>query len=688
MARTAMRMPMTMGRNMPIFKEVRVPISLKTLMRMPRCIKRRLLFLMDAATVVASLQLSTMLHLEDWKPLSDAPLWMTSGLVAAISLLVFQRMGLYRLVIRYMSHATVRILIEAVAASMLVLLVIGWLMPAPLGGVIMVIYGLFLLLGMGGGRFMLRELYLLSQRPMRRSVVIYGAGAAGSELVTALRHGSDYEPVAFVDDWRGLEGTEVEGLRVYQPAILSTMVEEHRVAMVLLAIPSAPRCRRRDILRQLSALPVPVKTIPGMADVIAGRASISEVRDVALEDLLGREPVPPFADLLDADIRGKSVMVTGAGGSIGSELCRQIIAQHPARLLLVDNCEFALHAIEQELLQDPAVGKSGTELKPLLVSVQQLTALETIFETFEVHTVYHTAAYKHVPMVEYNLIEGIRNNVFGTLNLARVAMHHGIASFVMVSTDKAVRPTNAMGATKRLTELICQAFSHLGGNTRFCMVRFGNVLGSSGSVVPVFRRQIEQGGPVRVTHPEITRFFMTIPEAALLVIQAGSMAKGGEVFVLDMGEPVRIRDLAVNMIRLSGLEVKDDEHPEGDIEIVHTGLRPGEKLFEELLIGEDVQETRHHRIMKCRERFWEWPRLEVLIKELERALATTDYLAIRRLLEAAPLDYRPADAVADLVWEQRQLSFQAQRSGVESSDDDQAAVPLGTLLESVPRVAK
>ncbi|MFG6158404.1 polysaccharide biosynthesis protein [Halomonas sp. 1390] len=663
-------------------------LSLKTLVRLPRCLKRRFLFVLDGVTVAASLQLSTMLHVESLQPLGDARLWLTCALVAVTSLLVFQRMGLYRLVIRYMNHATVRVLLEAVTVSLLVLMAIGWLMPAPLSGPVIVVYGLVLLLGMGGGRFLLRELYLLSHRQWRRPVVIYGAGAAGSELVTALRHGSDYQPVAFVDDWRGLEGTEVEGLRVHRPAALEALVEEHRAAMVLLAIPSAPRCRRRDILHRLSALPVPVKTIPGMADVIDGRARISEVRDVALEDLLGREPVPPFADLLDADIRGKSVMVTGAGGSIGSELCRQIIAQHPARLLLVDNSEFALHAIEQELLQEPAVGKSGSELKPLLVSVQCLTALETIFATFEVNTVYHTAAYKHVPMVEYNLIEGIRNNVFGTLNLARVAMRHGVESFVMVSTDKAVRPTNAMGASKRLTELICQAFAHLGGPTRFCMVRFGNVLGSSGSVVPVFRRQIEQGGPVRVTHPEITRFFMTIPEAALLVIQAGSMARGGEVFVLDMGEPVRIRDLAVNMIRLSGFEVKDPEHPDGDIEIVHTGLRPGEKLFEELLIGDDVEETRHHRIMRCRERFWEWPRLKALLEELERALDATDYLAIRRLLETAPLDYRPADAVADLVWEERQLCLQVRHDGVESLDDDQAAVPLGALLEPMPRSVK
>ncbi|WP_290786806.1 UDP-N-acetylglucosamine 4,6-dehydratase family protein, partial [Halomonas sp.] len=379
----------------------------------------------------------------------------------------------------------------------------------------------------------------------------------------------------------------------------------------------------------------------------------NDVRDVAVEDLLGRDPVPQFPDLMDANIRGKSVMVTGAGGSIGSELCRQIIDHQPARLLLVDNCEFALFSIEQELQAHPGVGKSGVEVKPLLASIQRRDALASIFDGFEVHTLYHAAAYKHVPMVEYNLVEGIRNNVFGTLNLARTAMSAGVETFVMVSTDKAVRPTNAMGASKRLTELICQAFAHGGCSTRFCMVRFGNVLGSSGSVVPRFREQIERGGPVKVTHPEITRYFMTIPEAAQLVIQAGAMARGGEVYVLDMGDPVLIQDLAVNMIRLSGLEVKDSEHPDGDIEIVHTGLRPGEKLFEELLIGEAVSGTRHDRIMTSREPFWEWPRLDAYLQKLERALGASDHMEVRRLLQAAPLAYRPDDSMVDLVWQAR-----------------------------------
>ncbi|MDI5934372.1 polysaccharide biosynthesis protein [Halomonas kalidii] len=623
------------------------------LLMMPRQRKRCLLLLIDALMVMASLHLAVILHRDSLASLADGRLWGLTALVVPASLLCFYWLGVYRLVIRYMSHHAVLGLGMAVVSSSLLVLVVSQLLGGYLQGSEVVIHGLVLLAVLGGVRFTLRELYMATRRRQRRPVVIYGAGAAGCELVSALRHGGEYEPMAFVDDWRGLEGALVEGLRVYRPAALADLIEEHRAAMVLLAIPSAPRCRRREILQQLSTLSVPIQTIPGSADVIAGRASISEIRDVALEDLLGREPAPQFPDLMAANIHGKAVMVTGAGGSIGSELCRQIIAQEPALLLMIDNCEFALYAIEQELARLPGVGRSGIEIKPLLVSVQRRNSLEAIFDTFEVHTVYHAAAYKHVPLVEYNLIEGVRNNVFGSLNLARAAMQAGVETFVLVSTDKAVRPTNAMGASKRLTELICQAFAHSGCRTRFCMVRFGNVLGSSGSVVPVFRQQIEQGGPIRVTHPEITRYFMTIPEAAQLVIQAGAMARGGEVYVLDMGQPVRIQDLAVNMIRLSGLKVKDEQHPDGDIEIVHTGLRPGEKLFEELLIGGDVARTRHHRIMTSREHFWEWPRLETFLQELDRAVTASDQMRVRQLLQAAPLAYRPDEHMVDLIWQAR-----------------------------------
>ncbi|CAM4239747.1 nucleoside-diphosphate sugar epimerase/dehydratase [Vreelandella rituensis] len=627
---------------------------MKSLSMTPRWIKRRVLVVLDGVIMAGSLQLATMIHLESLQPLRNGSLWLAIGLLVPTSLFLFHWLGLYRLVIRYMSHVTVPKVVIVVMTSALLVAPASYLAGHSIGPSIIVIYALLLLLGVGSLRFLLRELYHHSQRRQRKPVVIYGAGAAGCELVSALRNGGEYEPVAFVDDWRGLEGAMVEGLRVHQPVALAALVQEHRAAMVLLAIPSAPRWRRREILHWLSDLSVPLKTIPGSADVIAGRAKISELREVALEDLLGRESVPAFPELMQANIRDKAVMVTGAGGSIGSELCRQILDQEPVCLLLVDNCEFALYAIEQELKQHIESTQSRCELKPLLISVQHPGSLKAVFESFEVHTVYHAAAYKHVPMVEFNLVQGVSNNVFGTLHLAKAAMAAGVETFVVVSTDKAVRPTNAMGASKRLTELICQAFAHSQSNTRFCMVRFGNVLGSSGSVVPVFRNQIEQGGPIKVTHPDITRYFMTIPEAAQLVIQAGAMGEGGEVFVLDMGEPVRIHDLARNMVRLSGLEVKDAEHPEGDIEIVYSGLRPGEKLFEELLIGHDVSKTQHDRIMTSKERFWEWPRLEAFLQELEQAFIATDHLRIRQLLQSAPLDYQPLDEIADLVWEARQ----------------------------------
>ncbi|MWJ27519.1 NAD-dependent epimerase/dehydratase family protein [Halomonas sp. ZH2S] len=659
---------------------------MKSLSMTPRWIKRRVLVVLDGVIVAGSLQLATMIHLESLQPPRNTSLWMTIGWLVPISLLFFHWLGLYRVVIRYMSHVTVPTVVIVVVTSALLVAPASYLAGHSIGPSIIVIYALLLLLGIGSLRFLLRELYRHSQRRQRKPVVIYGAGAAGCELVAALRNGGEYEPVAFVDDWRGLEGAMVEGLRVHQPVALAALVQEHQVAMVLLAIPSAPRWRRREILHWLSDLSVPLKTIPGSADVIAGRAKISELREVALEDLLGRESVPAFPELMEANIRDKAVMVTGAGGSIGSELCRQILAQNPVRLLLVDNCEFALYAIEQELKQHIESTQSRCELKPLLISVQHSGSLKAVFESFEVHTVYHAAAYKHVPMVEFNLVQGVSNNVFGTLHLAKAAMAAGVETFVVVSTDKAVRPTNAMGASKRLTELICQAFAYAQSGTRFCMVRFGNVLGSSGSVVPVFRKQIEQGGPIKVTHPDITRYFMTIPEAAQLVIQAGAMGEGGEVFVLDMGEPVRIHDLARNMVRLSGLEVKDAEHPEGDIEIVYSGLRPGEKLFEELLIGHDVSKTRHDRIMTSKERFWEWPRLEAFLQELEQAFIATDHLRIRQLLQSAPLDYHPLDEIADLVWEARQAMLpQTRRQRPGTNATLRAVARLEPVLKPVTK---
>ncbi|WP_164508646.1 polysaccharide biosynthesis protein [Halomonas aestuarii] len=576
------------------------------------------------------------------------------GVTALTTVLILEVMGVYRIVLRFMNQYMALTLAMGLLLSMINLLVLNLLLGQPLSLNVLPLFALLVLLSVEGLRLILRELYQWSRTPQRQPVVIYGAGAAGCELARALQHGGRYRPRAFVDDWRGLQGSLVEGLPVHHPDELESLIQRLGLELVLLAIPSAPRCRRRVILEQLARLSIPVQTIPGSQDLVSGRASVNDTCNVEVEDLLGREPVSVFAELTGADIRDKVVMVTGAGGSIGGELCRQILRQGPSLLVLVDNSEYALYVIDQELQDLVRSSASQARVKAQLVSIQRGDRMREVMASFGVQTLYHAAAYKHVPLVEANLVEGIRNNVFGTLGLALAAVEENVETFVMVSTDKAVRPTNVMGATKRLTELICQALAaRKPSSTRFCMVRFGNVLGSSGSVVPLFRRQIERGGPVEVTHPDITRYFMTIPEAAQLVLQAGAMASGGEVFVLDMGEPVRIADLAANMIRLSGLEVKDDTHPEGDIEIVYTGLRPGEKLFEELLIGDDVLATGHPRIMTSHEVAWEWSALEGFLEELYEAMQHSRHLRILQLLLEAPLDYRPDGHVVDPAWQAR-----------------------------------
>jgi FlaA1/EpsC-like NDP-sugar epimerase len=414
------------------------------------------------------------------------------------------------------------------------------------------IYAMLALLTIGGVRFALRAVYLKGQLRHKDRVLVYGAGAAGRQLVVSLRLGNEHEPIAFVDDAPHLHDAFIQGLKVYAPGKVPRLIGDYGVDKVLLAIPSATRARRREILEALEPLAVPVQSIPGMADMVSGKAQVAEVRDVAVEDLLGRDPIPPSESLMGANITGKVVMVTGAGGSIGSELCRQILLQAPRQLLLLESSEFSLYRIEQELTQEAKRQGLSVPVKALLGSVQHRRRLEEAMFRFGVQTVYHAAAYKHVPMVEHNVVEGLRNNVMGTLSSAEAAIASGVESFVLVSTDKAVRPTNVMGASKRLAELVCQALGDHQAGTRFSMVRFGNVLGSSGSVVPLFRRQIAQGGPITVTHRDITRYFMTIPEAAQLVIQAGAMARGGDVFVLDMGEPVKIAELAAHMVRLSG----------------------------------------------------------------------------------------------------------------------------------------
>ncbi len=475
-------------------------------------------------------------------------------------------------------------------------------------------YVFFAFAGISGSRILLRELVMATSRNAQHRVLIYGAGASGRQLLLALANSVEFRAVAFVDDDPSLQGVMIRDTKVHSPDHIGYVVQAYGISRILLAVPSASRGVRAKLIERLESLGLPVLTIPGMTDLVDGKMKIDELQDVKIEDLLGRDAVTPNSSLLTANITGKVVMVTGAGGSIGSELCRQIIQQSPSRLVLFEASEFALYEIDKELSAEIANRQLEVQLLPFMGSVVDQQRVQQVMQRYQVQTVYHAAAYKHVPLVEFNVIEGLRNNLFGTWHTAEAAIAAGVETFVLISTDKAVRPTNVMGTTKRLAELALQALAQRQQQTRFCMVRFGNVLGSSGSVVPLFRKQIKNGGPITLTHEDITRYFMTIPEAAQLVIQAGAMGEGGDVFVLDMGEPVKIYDLAKKMVHLTGLEIKNKQNPQGDIEIKITGLRPGEKLYEELLIGDDEKATRHPRIKAANEVFLSWPGYASFVK--------------------------------------------------------------------------
>jgi FlaA1/EpsC-like NDP-sugar epimerase len=486
--------------------------------------------------------------------------------------------------------------------------------------------------------------------------LIYGAGISGRQLASAMTNSLDLRVTGFLDDDDRLHGHVLNGLPIYSPDDLPGMIEARGVTDVLLALPSVQRKRRNEILERMLNYHVAVRTLPSLGDLAQGRVTTSDLRELDIDDLLGREAVVPNHILLAKNTTGKVVMVTGAGGSIGSELCRQILKLDPIRLLLIDISEYALYTIHAQL--ESLYGAANKiQLVPLLASVCNAERMREIISTWRPHTIYHAAAYKHVPLVEHNPAEGVRNNVLGTLTVAKAAMEQGISDFVLISTDKAVRPTNIMGASKRLAEIVLQALSAESTITRFSMVRFGNVLGSSGSVVPKFRKQIRDGGPITLTHAEITRYFMTIPEAAQLVIQAGAMAKGGDVFVLDMGPPVKVMDLARRMVELSGLVVQDETNPEGDIEIEITGLRPGEKLYEELLIGDNPEATSHPRIMKARDDFIPWPVLDEKINTMRIALDLNDIDVIRAMLEQLVLGYQPNEKIVDWVYLEQQVEL-------------------------------
>jgi FlaA1/EpsC-like NDP-sugar epimerase len=625
-----------------------------TLLHMPRVGKRLFAVLVDIALCALTVWLALCLRLEHWVELTSAHGLAIIGAVL-IALPLFIRFGLYRAIFRYAGWNAMVSLTQAMVLYALFYATVFTVIGVPgVPRTVGVIQPLLLLLTVGFSRVVVRYwlggLYRsLLQREHLPGILIYGAGLAGRQLAAALARGSEHRLIGFLDDDDQLQGNSLDGRTVYDPAELAELIPNLSVTDVLLALPSITHQRRLDILDTLRHLPVHVRTLPGMSDLAAGRVTISDVRELDIEDLLGRDPVKPDSALLNRLIRGKVVAITGAGGSIGSELCRQIAACQPHTLLLVENSEFALYQIHRELEAFFGGEAAAVELVPLLASVQDDARMTQIMQAWRPDTVYHAAAYKHVPLVEHNPVQGLRNNVWGTWVCARAAQAAGTAHFVLISTDKAVRPTNVMGASKRLAEMVLQALAAEpgGGVTTFAMVRFGNVLGSSGSVVPLFREQIQQGGPITLTHPDITRYFMTIPEAAQLVIQAGAMAQGGDVFVLDMGEPVRIFDLAQRMVELSGLKVKNEQHPAGDIEIQITGLRPGEKLYEELLIGDNPQPTQHARIMKAQEDMLPWSELQARLASLEVAMDQNDTTAMRALLQVCVQGYQPAGEVVD-----------------------------------------
>ncbi len=655
------------------------------LVALPRRYKRLMQVFVDVLLVWAALWLAFVVRLGNSNSIEpfNGHAWLFA-LAPLIAIPLFVRFGMYRAVMRYFGNDALMAIAKAVSLSALVLaLAVYWYQDAPklIPRSMVLNYWWLSLVMIGGLRLLMRQYFMgdwySSDQPYRLQgrdaglpkVAVYGAGAAGNQLVAALRLGRGMRPVAFIDDDSGIANRVIAGLRVYTPKHIEQMINETGAEEILLAVPSASRTRRREILENLEQFPLHVRSVPGFMDLASGRVKVDDVQEVDIGDLLGRDAVPPQQDLFERCIRGQVVMVTGAGGSIGSELCRQIIATGPTTLLLFEHSEFNLYCIHGELEQRIRRESLPVRLVPILGSIRNASRLLDVMRTWAVNTVYHAAAYKHVPMVEHNIAEGVLNNVLGSTFTAQAAVRAGVEHFVLISTDKAVRPTNVMGSTKRLAEMVLQALSresapvlfrdseglHQVNKTRFTMVRFGNVLGSSGSVIPLFHEQIRKGGPVTVTHPNITRYFMTIPEAAQLVIQAGAMGQGGDVFVLDMGQPVKIAVLAEKMVHLSGLSVRSDKNPHGDIAIEFTGLRPGEKLYEELLIGDNVSPTEHPMIMRADEEHLPWDSFKKVLDDLLKAVERDDYDRVRQLLRETVSGYKPEGEIVDWIHQQRRI---------------------------------
>ena len=627
---------------------------IKWFLSLSRVVKRSVMLFVDVLLIVAILMLSFSMRLGEWFwPQGDLVYLLLFAPLVAIP--IFIKFGLYRAIVRYIGFKALWAIVQAVTLYALVWGVIALLSGAQ--GVPRSVILINWILGMlliGGSRiigrwwFSDKKSYSVNAFDKRKNVLVYGAGSAGIQLATALTYSQELNPIAFIDDESTLSNHQIMGLKVYSSNNLGELVVSMKIEEVLLAMPSASRARRNEIINNLESYPVLVRTVPGVSELAQGKLKINDLNVVSINDLLGRDPVPPNENYLRADITNKVVMITGAGGSIGSELCRQIIRLQPKKIVLFEQNEFSLYTIDQELIQK----NLKIDIAPILGSVLDSKQVERVCKTFSVQTIYHAAAYKHVPMIELNNFSGIENNVFGTLSCAEAAVLSNVETFVLISTDKAVRPTNIMGATKRFSEMILQALSKKYDDkaTNFSMVRFGNVLDSSGSVIPLFNKQIKEGGPVTVTDPAIIRYFMTIPEAAQLVIQAGAMSKGGDVFVLDMGEPVKILYLAKKMIHLSGLNIKDSNNPNGDIEILVTGLRPGEKLYEELLIGDSVLETEHQLILRSNEEMLPWSDLKLILNKLRASVDKQNFEGARQaLIEAVP-GYKPQDGINDLMY--------------------------------------
>ena len=626
------------------------------LVNLSRINKQLIMFLVDSVVLVSILLASFSIRLGYWYlPHSDL-VWVIFG-APIIAIPIFVRFGLYRAVIRYIGFKALWTVVQAVSLYALIWGVIGFMVAVDgIPRSVMLINWVLSILIIGGLRIMARWFLTRDGHSENtgafsdcKRALVYGAGDAGIQLVSALEYSKEYHPVGLIDDSKELQGNQIRGLDVYSVDSIGDTISKLKVDEVLIAMPSASRTKRLDIINVLEPYPVLVRMLPGVAELAEGKVSIGDLREVSIKDLLGRDAAEANEELLGKNITNKTVVVTGAGGSIGSELCRQIVFLKPKALILYEMSELALYTIEKEISN---IGIHSLDIYPVLGSVNNKARLSNVFKRFDVDTIYHAAAYKHVPMVEFNNTEGVDNNIFGTLNCAQAAIDTGVETFVLISTDKAVRPTNTMGATKRSAELVLQALSNQQSGTKFTMVRFGNVLGSSGSVIPLFRQQIKDGGPVTVTDENMIRYFMIIPEAVELVIQAGAMGTGGDVFVLDMGKPVRIDDLAKKMIRLSGLEVKDESNPDGDIEIKYTGLRPGEKLYEELLIGDNVSETDNPLIMRAQEDMLAWDDLEPILNSLQTAITNCDQKKLRELLIQIVPGFKPQCEITDVLYKE------------------------------------